>query len=205
MTKLVSSKQGAVSREGNTHLVFPTIFRGYTLVELIVSIGIFALVMVLASGAYLVMIGLNREAQGTATGIDNLSFALENIQRTIRTGSQYFCAGTADGNCPNGGSSLVFRDASARTVTYSFSGSTIYETICLPLGGPCSAPLSLTDPIVSIDIDKSQFYVTGAEQTPDDYIQPHVTVIIVGNIAIGPGKTLPFTIQTGATMRGPDI
>ena len=62
---------------------------GYTLVELIVAVGLFALVMLLAAGAYLMMIGVNRQAQGIATGIDNLSFALETMTRSIRTGTNY--------------------------------------------------------------------------------------------------------------------
>ncbi|MDE1945523.1 MAG: prepilin-type N-terminal cleavage/methylation domain-containing protein, partial [Patescibacteria group bacterium] len=64
-----------------------TFSRGYTLIELIVAIGLFAVVMTLASGAYLIMIGVNRETEGLATGIDNLSFVLESMTTAMRTGT----------------------------------------------------------------------------------------------------------------------
>ncbi|HVM58918.1 MAG TPA: prepilin-type N-terminal cleavage/methylation domain-containing protein, partial [Candidatus Paceibacterota bacterium] len=62
---------------------------GYTLVELIVAMGLFAIIMTLSTGAYLIMISVNRHAQAISTGIDNLSFALEDMTRTIRTGTVY--------------------------------------------------------------------------------------------------------------------
>ena len=58
--------------------------RGYTLIELMVAVGLFAIVMMLASGAYLVMIGVSRQTQGIATGVDNLAFALETMTRITR-------------------------------------------------------------------------------------------------------------------------
>ena len=38
--------------------------RGYTLIELMIAVGLFALIMMLAAGAYLMMIGISRQAQG---------------------------------------------------------------------------------------------------------------------------------------------
>ena len=69
--------------------------RGYTLIELIVAVGLFSFVMTLVSGAYFLMIGINRQAQSIATGINNLSFALETMSRTIRTGYDYDCGGAS--------------------------------------------------------------------------------------------------------------
>src|SRR3989344_4209674 len=70
-------------------LPMKTTHGGYTLIELVVAVGVFALIMTLASGAYLIMIGVNRQAQSTATGIHNLSFVLESLTRTARTGTAY--------------------------------------------------------------------------------------------------------------------
>ena len=44
--------------------------RGYTLIELIVAVGLFAVIMTLVSGAYIVMISVTERAQGMASGID---------------------------------------------------------------------------------------------------------------------------------------
>ena len=62
--------------------------RGYTLIELIVAVGLFALVMTLVSGAYLVMISVTQAGSRYGDWSDNLSFALETMTRTIRTGSK---------------------------------------------------------------------------------------------------------------------
>ncbi len=172
--------------------------RGYTLIELIVAVGLFAFVMLLASGAYLLIIGINRQTQGIASGIDNLSFAVETMARDIRTGSNYNCGGLGD--CPGGSGSFSFKDASGATVSYNLSSSAIQETI----GGN---PRLLTDSS-SVTISSLTFYAVGtksASNLPDDFLQPHVTIIISGTVTYGAGKTEAFTVETGATMRGTDL
>ncbi|MFA6969108.1 MAG: prepilin-type N-terminal cleavage/methylation domain-containing protein, partial [Candidatus Paceibacterota bacterium] len=99
-----------------TYNLQPTTSRGYTLIELIIAVGLFALVMLLASGAYIMMIGLSRQAQGIATGINNLSFALETMTRDIRTGTNYNCGGLGD--CSSGASVFSFKNESGVTVSY---------------------------------------------------------------------------------------
>lgn len=168
--------------------------RGYTLIELIVAVGLFALVMLLASGAYLMMIGLNRHAQGIATGINNLSFAVETMTRTIRTGSLYDCGGLGD--CPSGAGSFSFRSVGGAIVSYSLAASAIQETID-------GSVRTLTDP--SVSVSSLTFYAEGTEKPPGDYQQPRVTIIISGTVTYGAGKTESFTIETGATMRGTDL
>lgn len=159
---------------------------GYTLVELIVAVGLFALIMTLASGAYLLMIGINREVQGTATGINNLSFALEDMTRSIRTGTLY--SGAI-------GSTFSFTDASGQSVTYNLSNAAIQKSNG---GGPW---ITLTDP--SVTVTSLMFYPVGT--TLGDGEQPRVTMVVSGTVSSGHGRTEPFTIETGATMRGTDI
>ena len=168
--------------------------KGYTLIELIVAMGLFSLIMLLASGAYLILIGANRQAQAISTGIDNLSFALESMTRSIRTGTSYNCGGLGD--CPNGANSFSLVDDSGTSVTYSLFGSTIQKMT----GNTAS---TLTDP--SVTISSLTFYAFGTHPAPTDYQQARVTIIVSGTVSSGPGKTEPFTIETGATMRGSDI
>jgi len=170
--------------------------KGYTLIELIVSVGIFALIMVLASGAYIVMIGVNRQAQGIATGIDNLSFALESMTRSIRTGTAYNCDGLGD--CPDGANNLSLTDDQGAAVTYSLNGSSIQKNE----NGVVS---TLTDP--SVVVSSLMFYAVGTapESNGGNTEQARVTITVTGTVSSGPGKTEPFTIETGATMRGSDL
>lgn len=167
--------------------------RGYTLIELIVAMGLFALVMLLASGAYLLMIGLNRQTQGIATGIDNLSFAIETMTREIRTGTAYTC-GYSGGDCPSGANSFSFTNADGATVSYSLVSGAIQKTVN-------SAASTLTDPTVTI----SSLLFYGIGTAASDTQQPHLTIIISGTVSYGVGKTEAFTIETGATMRSIDL
>ncbi len=167
---------------------------GYTLVELIVAVGLFAFVMTLSSGAYLMMIGLNRQAQGVAIGIDDLSFALESMTRDIRTCSEYNCGGLGD--CPSGASSFSFRNRNGVLVTYGLSGASLTKTLN-------SVQNTLTDP--SVTISSLLFYAYGTSPAPTDYQQSRVVIIVSGTVSTGAGKEEPFTVETSATMRGTDI
>ena len=172
--------------------------KGFTLIELIVAVGLFALVMMLASGAYLIVLCVNRQAQSISTGINNLSFALESMTRTIRTGTGYNCGGTGD--CPNGASSFSLLDDSNGGVPIPVTYSLVGSSIQVNTGGAIS---TLTDP--SVTITSLTFYAVGTSPAPADYQQPRVTIVVSGTVSAGPGKTESFTVETGATMRGTDI
>lgn len=167
--------------------------RGYTLIELMVAVSIFSVIMVLAAGSYLLMIGISRHLQGVSTGIDNLAFALEAMTRSIRTGTGYNCAGIGD--CPTGASTFSFTDSTGQSVIYSLSGGRIYRSI-----NGVSSPL--TEP--SVTVTSLAFYARGTAGPPD-YVQPYVTVVITGTTSAGKDKTEPFAVQTGASMRGTDL
>ena len=170
--------------------------RGYTLIELIISVGLFALVMTLAAGAYLTIIGISRQTQGITSGIDNVSFALETMTRTIRTSTNYGCP-IPNTDC-SGGSTFSIVNGSGQTVRYTSSSGVITQTtngVIVPL----------TDS--SIHITSLTFYAVGTKSftTNGDTTQARVTILISGTVSSGPGKTAPFSVETGATMRGTDI
>ncbi len=164
--------------------------RGYTLIELIVAVGLFALIMTLVSGAYIVMIGITERQQSSATGIDNLAFALETMTRSIRTGTDYSCNSGRD--C-SGGTTFSVKNSSGTTMTYSLVNGTIMQN-----------DVPLTDP--SVTISSLLFYVTGTiPVSSGDYNQPHVTIIVAGTVPSGKGSTESFSVETAATMRVPDL
>lgn len=68
---------------------------GFTLVEMIVSLAIFALVVTVSVGALLVLVGTNQRLQGEQSVMTNLSFALDSMSREIRTGTFYYCVSSA--------------------------------------------------------------------------------------------------------------
>jgi prepilin-type N-terminal cleavage/methylation domain-containing protein len=65
--------------------------KGFTLVEMIVSLAIFAVVAVIAIGALLKVIDANKKAQSIQSSVTNLNFALESMSRDLRTGTSIQC------------------------------------------------------------------------------------------------------------------
>ncbi|MEK7646088.1 MAG: type II secretion system protein [Patescibacteria group bacterium] len=65
---------------------------GFTLVEMIVSLGIFAVVATVSLGALVHIVSANKKAQTLQSAITNLNFALETMSREMRVGSTYFCS-----------------------------------------------------------------------------------------------------------------
>ncbi len=163
-----------------------------------VAIGIFSIIMLLSSGAYLVMISITRQVQGIATGVDNLAFALETMTREMRTGTAYNCAGVGD--CLSGGNSFSFTPSGGgATITYARGSQVAPDGTTV--GDITRNGIVLTDP--SVNVTSLTYYASGTSKS--DALQPNVTVIVSGTVTYAAGKSESFTIETGATMRGSDI
>lgn len=82
--------------------------KGFTLLEMIVSMGIFTIVAVIAVGSLVRISSLNRQAQSLQAATNNINYILESMSREMRVGSTYHCA---DGAVYNGnGPELSFRE-----------------------------------------------------------------------------------------------
>jgi prepilin-type N-terminal cleavage/methylation domain-containing protein len=178
---------------------------GFTLVEMLVSVALFAIVMLMVSAAYLVIIAANRQAQAVASASDNLAFALENMTREIRTGQDYSCGDSTGKNCPSSPrTSFYFIDSRHYYVSYGLSGSTLSE--CVSQSDFCVPATPLTD--ASVTVTALNFYLQGNRPWNNgrgDTLQPQVVILLSGTVSAGAGKTVPFNIETGATMRGTDL
>jgi prepilin-type N-terminal cleavage/methylation domain-containing protein len=64
---------------------------GFTLIEIIVSLAIFSVVAVIAIGALVRVTSANRQAQAIQSGVNNISFVLDDISREMRVGTGYGC------------------------------------------------------------------------------------------------------------------
>jgi type II secretory pathway pseudopilin PulG len=173
--------------------------RGFTLLELIVSVGLFMIVVTIAASAYLSMISLNRKAMATNDVVSNLSFVMESMSRSIRTGSGYDCGGVGGAaNCWSGGSSAFsFTSEDGLATTYLLrSNATV--GVCVNTGCSDSAANSITDPRVTIT--GLTFYVQGVGT--GDSTQPRVLITLSGSVRPDPqSDPVTFTIQTSATQR----
>ncbi|HWH07410.1 MAG TPA: prepilin-type N-terminal cleavage/methylation domain-containing protein [Candidatus Paceibacterota bacterium] len=182
--------------------------RGYTLLEMMVSIGLFSLVMLLTTAAFLKLISLDRIARGTNDVVNNLSFAIDTMERSIRTGRNYQCGGPGGSNCwtpQSPGSALTFTDENGRTITFLRKRDGTIGRCAFASGVSTTCTIdnavSLTDP--RITIETMSFYVRGVGTAPpNDTVQPQVIFTLSGYMRPDANSdTVDFTIQSQATQR----
>jgi type II secretory pathway pseudopilin PulG len=65
--------------------------KGFSLIEIIVSLGVFMIVAVVATGSLLKIVDAGKKAQSMKAVVNNLQFALESMSREIRMGKKYHC------------------------------------------------------------------------------------------------------------------
>src|ERR1700722_8199692 len=84
--------------------------RGFTLIEMMVSVALFAIVMLIAGATLLSLVYANRKAQALQSVINNLNVSLDGMVRNMREGENYRCGGETSsyGDCSSGGSLVYF-------------------------------------------------------------------------------------------------
>ncbi len=103
---------------------------GFSLIEMIVSLGIFSIIVTTAVGALLVLISANQRLQGEQSVMTNLSFALDSMTREIRTGYNYYCDSTYSAQA-TGGPGNFFSDENSQE---DIIGDSTRDCASLPLG-----------------------------------------------------------------------
>ena len=185
---------------------------GFTLIEMMISVAIFAIVMTIALGALLAMSESDRKAQTLKSVINNLNFAMDSMSRSIRTGDTYHCDAsqtpiTTTRDCASSPvTSFAFHPAvGGGTVIYKLNNLATDATTC---GQPSTrvgciarsidggAYSSMTSP--EVYIDTLNFYVNGAQ---DSSIQPKVTILVSGTVTVTATQTSKFNLQTSVTQR----
>lgn len=182
--------------------------RGFTLIEVLVSVSIFAIVMLVTTGSVFTIVAANKKTHTLKSVMTNLNFALESMARDVRVGTKYFCSGgmaDGSGNCANGGTTFRYkanRDVdgggwsssdSNDQIEYSLSNGRLMKA----LYGQTAYPITATE----ISVTSLQFYATGVA-TGDGY-QPKVIVSIQGFSGTSTTKST-FNIQTTISERSID-
>lgn len=166
--------------------------KGFSLIELIVSLGLFTVVMMISTGAMLALSDTSKKAQSMRVAFDNLNLALESMSREIRMGTQYHCdvsvgVVTSARDCVSGSSSISFLSQNGEQITYSLNSGTIEREKGFVFQ-------DLTAP--EINITNLKFYVF---DTLDLNKQPRVIISIKGTA--GTHISSDFNIQTTITSR----
>ncbi len=189
---------------------------GFTLIEMMVAVGLFAVVMTISIGSLLSLVNANRKAQSLQTVVNNLNVALDSMVRSIRMGYNYHCIAsggiTDPQNCQMGDTYLAFESENGDTTNpndqwvyqYVPGSGTIpgYIEKSVDSGGhwiPITA--------AGITIESAKFYVVGSTPgSQGDLVQPKVVIEIQGEAGIPGTKTsTTFHIQATAVQRALDI
>ena len=96
---------------------------GFTLVELIVAVGLFAVVVSIALGGFARALRTQRQVAALISANSNVSLAIEQMAREIRTG-RIFCRESTASLCSLP-SRIAFINSESQTVVYRLSGEAI--------------------------------------------------------------------------------
>ncbi|KND52139.1 MAG: putative Type IV pilus pilin [Parcubacteria bacterium C7867-003] len=189
--------------------------KGFTLIEIMVSVSIFAVIMLMVSSSIYTVFDSNRKSQSLRAVMDNLNLSLESMTRTIRFGRNYHCdlnvSGTSPNNCSSGASSMQLTNFSGSQVLYqlcttgSNSGRVARSNDCT--NGPFITGSDVT-------ISKLMFYVLGANQYvagagscpgSNDCLQPRVVIVLEGYAGTKLTSRSSFSLQTTVSQRLVDV
>lgn len=161
--------------------------KGFTILEMMVAIGIFLIVITYGMGALLNAHFLHNKSEDMRSIMDNLTFIMEDISRNARVGYGYNLSGDT----------FSFKKTENGT-EYSYSYSILNGYITREIDGE---QVQLNPDEVDIDYNASGFTVVGAENGDN---QPLVEIRLSGKITYQ-GKDTPFSIQTSVSQRQLDV
>lgn len=184
---------------------------GFTLLEMLVAVGIFSAVAVLASSSAVTFHNLQRKVINAQNVHDNVRFAIDTMAREIRTGDKYCdasfppaiqCAPSPSCTWASGGCTrFAFRESLAVTtpnIAYRLDTSA-------PGGGAIQKSVDegasweyITDP--ERTISSLRFYVSGI---PDLNEQERVTIVVevMSAYRAHPGEEARMILQTTVAKR----
>ncbi len=169
---------------------------GFSLVEMLVAVGIFMSIMTLAVSSLISIIGANKKVQATKSTVDSVTFATEYISETMRMGTNYECSVNGQDFSPiciGGGKAVRFKFPDSigalSTLTYSFNNGTLTKS----KSGCSSCTVDLISKDSRVDITDMKFYLINTGQ-------PRVIITTSGKISVK-GSETTFNLQTGISQR----
>ena len=197
--------------------------QGFSLVEILVVLGLFSGISTLALGSLFNAQAINARLQETQAILDNVNLSIQTVTREIRFGSDFYCtsslpSGTTTPSvrkgCPlggQGGSILIFQPADATNeldrVAYYIVNGVLYKNEYKYNQAIDITQMTTRD----VYIEVLQFFVEGAntasgvsdEGNVTDFKQPLITFLVSGrSIPESSTRTpVPFRIQSHVSAR----
>lgn len=164
-----------------------TLRKGYTLIEMLVAVALFSIVLMICLGSIMTIVDVNRKSQTLTSVMNDLSFSLENMTRTIKTGQ-------IDNSLLDNAETDVdgFRDFESISVTDQDGDVIAY--------GVQAGSITQNDvPITSdqVTISELRFRVFYG----DNNRQPRVLMVVSGTASTTRSISSDFTIQTTVSQR----
>lgn len=181
---------------------------GYTLIEMVLATGIFAIIVVVAIGAVISIGDAHLKASNIQNIQDNLRFALEHMTREMRTGRNFSPSVPPSGfGCPPLCTEIAF-DAirggggieRVERVGYCLDAATGEMRKFFPSASSCATGIPLTDQ--SIVIDQLLFYVVGHQSDASDG-QARISALLRAT-SRNPDLATTFRLQTTVARRDRD-
>lgn len=198
----------------------PLFCTGFTLVEMIVAMGVFTLSMLIIVGSLVSLNNASRKARTERIATDNLSAAIDSMARSMRMGTSFHCGcggagdptfptGTLD--CPmdafgGGGAQCIAFEGQSGTsnpndqIVFRFFNGHLQRST---QGGallPVNTYLDMTAP--EIVVTNLKFYLRGSAASVD---QPVITMNIRGKSGVQAKTTTDFNLQTTISPRTPNF
>ncbi len=194
--------------------------KGFTLLEMIVSLGIFAVVAVIAVGALLKISDANRKSLILKTAVNNLNFALETMSREMRLGSGYTCSPninsiTRNGNttnCSNNGGWVLAFDSQYRgkdstninvecNLTYVYFFDKAVNKLKKMQSRYCDD--NINDSNKYFDVISPDVNIIDSDIRIDRSNQPKAFIWLKGEVGTREFDKVGFSLQTTISQRAP--
>lgn len=175
---------------------------GFTLIEIIVSLGLFMIVVTISLGAVLGIFDANTRSQSMSSVMNNLSYSLDAMVRTIRFSTVYHCGNSGSfgtpQTCPDNanGDNFFAMTFNGQIYIYRFNNNTIEKS---EDGGLTYTPAIGSD----VTVQSAKFRVFNT--IVGDNKQPYAIITIKGFAGKKPSTQSSFDIETFVSQRQLDI
>lgn len=186
--------------------------KGFTLVEMMVSVAIFSIVVMIALGAILTILDANRKSRTLTEVMNNLNFSVEMITRSLKTGVE---PGYEDGILHVG--SIVLSEAGFERERTRYKCEGVDGGDCEEEGVIGRIMQCIDDnflelecnsnqwsPITSELVDIDSFVISVVPNSVGnrvDFVQPRIQIVISGTAKVNESISSGFSLQTSVSQR----
>lgn len=146
---------------------------GFTLLEMVISLGIFSVLVISAIGVTIGVSNAQLRASQVQAIQDNIRFSLELITKEMRTGSSYRLSNIGLGCNGIAGAEISFQTSLDEPRTYFLD--TAAKTLKVIKTGSANCAEAVPFTAEDVEVERFIIRISGAETGPDDG-QPRATI-----------------------------